>query len=88
MLHVHGQPLAEKDVERLVFDLTNDGGPDALSAATGVLRDYAHDRFATQLDLDTRDAIYFVLAADEEIPEGLKPLRDALGRCILSQLKL
>ena len=88
MFHVHGEPLAEEDVERLILDLTNDGGPDAIAAATAIFRDYVQERFATQLDLDTRDAIYFVLAADESLPEALKRLRDALGRCILSQLKL
>ena len=88
MIHVHGQPLAEHELDRLIVDLTNDGGPDAIAAATEVLRAYAQDRFAARLDFDTRDAIYFVLAADEELPEGLKQLRDALGRYILSQLKL
>ena len=88
MLHVHGQPLTEQDLERLILDLTNDGGPDAVAAATEVVRAYAQDRFAARLDLDTRDAIYFVLAADEDLSEGLTGLRDALGRCILSQLKL
>jgi hypothetical protein len=88
MTHVHGQPLGEPELERLIVDLTNDGGPDAIAAATEVLRAYAHDRYAARLDFDTREAIYFVLAADEDLPEGLQQLRDALGRCILAQLKL
>ena len=88
MIHVHGQPLEDEDIDRLIVDLTNDGGPDAIAAATEVLRAYAQDRFAAHLDFDTRDAIYFVLAVDEDLPEGLKQLRDALGRCILSQLKI
>jgi hypothetical protein len=88
MIHVHGQPLEKQDLDRLIADLTDDGGPDAIAAATEVLRAYAQDRFAARLDFDTRDAIYFVLAADEDLPEGLDQLKRALGRCILSQLKL
>ena len=81
-------PWQNEELDRLIVDLTNDGGPDAIAAATEVLRAAAQDRFAAHLDFDTRDAIYFVLAADEDLPEGLKQLRDALGRCILAQLKL
>ena len=88
MVHVHGQPLTEQDIDLLIAGLMNDGGPDAVAAATEVFHAYAQDRFAARLDFDTRDAIYFVLAADRDLPEGLTGLRDALGRCILSELKL
>lgn len=88
MLHVHGQPLRSREVERLIRALTDDGRPDAVEAATTILHAYANDHFAAQLSFDTRDAIYFVLAAEEELPEGLVQLREMLGRHVVALLKI
>ncbi len=88
MVHVHGQPLSEQELGRLIEALMADGGPDAVAAAREILHAYAHDRFAARLDFDTRDAIYFVLSAAEDLPDGLVQLRDALGRCVLALLMI
>lgn len=87
-LHVHGQPLSEEDVDWLIQCLTADGGPDALAAATEILHGYANDRFAAHLGFDTRDAIFFVLSAADDLPPALALLRDDLGRGILAGLKI
>lgn len=88
MLHVHGQPLRAGEVERLVRALTDDGGLDAVEAATTILHAYANDHFAARLSLDTREAIYFVLAAEGDLPEGLEQLRETLSRHVLALLKI
>ena len=88
MLHVHGQSLNEQELERLLEALTDDGGPDAVAVATEISHAYASDRFAVRLDFEAREAIYFVLATEEDLPEGLMELRETLGRHVLALLKI
>ena len=84
MLHVHGQPLNSREVERLIQILTDDGGLEALEAASTIRHAYVYDRFAAQLNFDMREAICFVLAAEEELPEALDQLRETLSRHVIA----
>ena len=88
MLHVHGQPLPEPEIRRLIELLSADGGPDAREAARVILNACAGDRFAAALSFDTRDAIYFVLSTAEDLPDGLAKLKETLGRGILALLQI
>ena len=68
MLHVHGQPLNSREVERLIQILTDDGGLEALEAANTIRHAYVYDRFAAQLNFDMREAICFVLQRRKNCP--------------------
>jgi hypothetical protein len=88
MLHVHGQPLRSREVERLVRALSADGGPAAVEAAETTLHAFVNDHFAVPLSFDTREAICFVLAAEEDLSDGLDQLRETLSRHVVALVKI
>ncbi len=79
MLLVHGQPLESREVEQLIRALSHDGRPLAAKAAGTILHAYVNDRFAVLLGLETREAVCSVLAAEEELSDGLEGLHEALS---------
>jgi hypothetical protein len=88
MLHVHGQPLRSWEVERLIRALRQDGGPAAVEAAGTIIHAFVNDRFAAPLTFGTREAISFVLAAEDDLPEGLEQLRETLSRHVVALVKI
>ena len=88
MLHVHGQPLESREVERLIRVLREDGGPAAVEAARTVIHAYVSDHFAVPLSFETREAICFVLAAEEDLSDGLEALRETLSRQVVALVKI
>ena len=88
MLHVHGQPLESREVERLIRVLREDGGPAAVEAARTVIHAYVNDHFAVPLSFETREAICFVLAAEEDLSDGLEALRETLSRHVVALVKI
>ena len=88
MLHVHGQPLRSREVERLIRALADDGGTAAVEAADTSTHAYVNDHFAAQLNFDTREAICFVLASEEDLPESLERLRETLSRHVVALVKI
>src|SRR3954462_988796 len=88
MLHVHGEPLSSTEVERLIRALNDDGGPAALEAATTIAHAYVEDHFSAPLSFDTREAIAFVLAGEDDLTEGLQHLRETLSRHAGAPLKI
>jgi hypothetical protein len=88
MLHVHGEPLSSTEVERLILALNDDGGPAALEAATTIAHAYVRDHFSATLTFDTREAIAFVLAWEDDLTEGLQHLRETLSRHVVALVKI
>ena len=88
MLHVHGQPLRSQEVERLIRALSDDGGPAAFEAAGRIVHAFVNDHFAVPLSFETREAICFVLAAEEDLSDGLEQLRDTLSRHVVALVKI
>ena len=88
MLHVHGQPLRSEEVERLVRALSEDGGPAAVEAAGNILHAFVNDHFSVRLTFDTREAICFVLAAEEDPSDGLDELRETLSRHVVALVEI
>jgi hypothetical protein len=88
MFHVHGQPLNSQEVERLIRALRNDGGPAAVEAAGTIVHAYVNDHFAAQLKFATREAICFVLASEDDLPEALEDLRETLSRHVIALVEI
>jgi hypothetical protein len=74
--------------ERLIRALNDDGGPAALEAATTIGHAYVKDHFSATLTFDTREAIAFVLAWEDDLTEGLQHLRERLSRHVVALLKI
>jgi hypothetical protein len=88
VLHVHGHPLGGSEVELLIRVLRQDGAPAAVEAAGTIIHAYANDRFAAQLSFETREAILFVLAVEDDLPDGLDRLRETLSRHVVALVEI